>query len=74
MREGTPLPDDDWALGQNEVDVRNEARNPLNAVPLDSRRPPCRCKIWEQRWREGAEHLCVNCGGLLPNATIGARR
>ncbi len=27
-------PDDDWALGQNEVDVRNEARNPLNAMPI----------------------------------------
>ncbi len=27
-------PDDDWALGQNEVDVRNEARNPLNALPI----------------------------------------
>ncbi len=26
-------PDDDWALGQNEVDVRNEARRPLNAAP-----------------------------------------
>ncbi len=30
------MPDDDWALGQNEVDVRNEARNPLNAMPLVS--------------------------------------
>ncbi len=28
------MPDDDWALGQNEVDVRNEARNPLNARPV----------------------------------------
>ncbi len=27
------MPDDDWALGQNEVDVRNEARRPLNAAP-----------------------------------------
>ncbi len=26
-------PDDDWALGQNEVDVRNEAWRPLNAAP-----------------------------------------
>ncbi len=26
------MPDDDWALGQNEVDVRSESRNPLNAV------------------------------------------
>ncbi len=26
-------PDDDWALGQNEVDVRNEARRPLDAAP-----------------------------------------
>ncbi len=28
------MPEDDWALGQNEVDVRNEARNPLNAMPI----------------------------------------
>ncbi len=28
------MPDDDWALGQNEVDVRNEAWNPLNAIPI----------------------------------------
>ncbi len=28
------MPDDDWALGQNEVDVRNEARKPANAMPL----------------------------------------
>ncbi len=28
------MPDDDWALGQNEVDVRNEARNPLNRVEV----------------------------------------
>ncbi len=27
------MPDDDWALGQNEVDVRNEARKPANAMP-----------------------------------------
>ncbi len=34
-------PDDDWALGQNEVDVRNEARNPLNAIRgrVDARVP-----------------------------------
>ncbi len=24
------MPDHDWALGQNEVDVRNEARRPAN--------------------------------------------
>ncbi len=28
------MPDDDWALGQNDVDVRNEARNPANLMPL----------------------------------------
>ncbi len=28
------MPDDDWALGQNEVDVRNEAQNPLNYRPV----------------------------------------
>ncbi len=26
-------PDDDWALGQNEVDVRNEARKHRNSTP-----------------------------------------
>ncbi len=32
------MPDDDWALGQNEVDVRNEARKPQHEPPwLDDR-------------------------------------
>ncbi len=28
------MPDDDTLIGQNEIDVRNEARNPLNAMPI----------------------------------------
>ncbi len=28
------MPDHDSMLGQNEVDVLNEARNPLNAMPI----------------------------------------
>ncbi len=39
--------DDDWALGQNEVDVRNEARNPLNAMPSRSRAEQDSLDLWQ---------------------------
>ncbi len=42
------MPDDDWALGQNEVDVRNEARNPLNEMPIARR----------------YHHECAFCGAV----------
>ncbi len=45
------MPEDDWALGQNEVDVRNEARNPLNAMPI-----VYACKNREQDWIDEVEH------------------
>ncbi len=44
------MPDDDWALGQNEVDVRNEARRPANALPI-----VYACKNPEQAWIEEVE-------------------
>ncbi len=31
---GERMSPDDWTIGQNQVDVRNEARNPLNAMPI----------------------------------------
>ncbi len=45
-------PDDDWALGQNEVDVRNEARKPLNDMPITgtSAQIIFACRNPEQAW------------------------
>ncbi len=44
------MPDDDWALSQNEVDVRNEARRPANAMPI-----VYACKNPEQAWIDEVE-------------------
>ncbi len=31
------MPDDDWAIGQNEIDVRNESRRISNQMPLKTK-------------------------------------
>lgn len=44
------------------------------AVKLDERRPQCRCRPWEQRWRPDTPERCATCGGLFPPRSVAARR
>ena len=43
------------------------------ATSLDSKRPPCRCEPWAQRWRADRPELCRNCGGVFAPSTVPAR-
>jgi hypothetical protein len=47
---------------------------PLSVQSLDDRREPCRCKLWEQRWRPDMPERCANCGGMFAAHTVEARK
>ncbi len=59
-------PDDDWALGQNEIDVRNEARRAANQAGVDTRPIPdadllrARDFVREQGWAVSSVFACRN--------------
>ncbi len=55
------MPEDDWALGQNEVDVLNEARKPENAMPIRTRAEQDSLDLWQ-----ALDHL----GRLLETSAI----
>ncbi len=58
------MPDDDLLLGQNDVDVRNEARNPLNEMPIqvDKRIQPGTVLVTEHGVvKAGIENISFAC-------------
>ncbi len=66
------MPDDDWALSQGTVDERNEARNPLNALPVFYRfnrayetpipgSDVCECGHWSRHHNIGKHGGCGHC-------------